>query len=751
MYVKFYDGGGDEEGDTRFFESMTNMQQIQGGKEISSTMDRFWCDVFFALRIDDISSVLSELGLIDEKSEDEASTHPEVVFDELKILKHVRMCNVACLDAIHHSLSGLGITRRTMVSIDRWLSCSVDRTPPSSSSVINSFRLSYEACMRAVFECTRLIHVVVASHGAADATQQQTLARSKRAYDDATEMFMKDGDGLKRWLQTCWVERHLSFRRGTSHARDVLLSRTLGLSLPQAYVAIRRLAHERLECSVLPHGREASRGRTSYENLHRVMISILNAYSQNVLSGAVIQNTTESGGRDGVDKDATNVCHHHYSPLVTVYEACVHAYVNDGYMMRRAMHPEGTLVVDRRMSRNVDMIDIVANVVLPRILDPKHTISTPFSIIRNADEVPLPLNMFRRTVIITHSGIEVHESRDGVVKMVHRDLSRLIPKCFLSRSDNHSSSTLLSSSSSPWMLDLIQDVLTHRLRRGGGEEDDGTDLTRLFHDFVLRYTEAAGLIRFSYDVQTDSSLTLVAVDNRKNPFTVASILFTLFNLRPATWNVVVVCGSDNVDYMRRSLCTPHCIGATLIVMSELDTKRFDFESYNCLLKDPSFWKDIPGEVALFVQDDGMLVRPGLEDMLQFGKDDACMSLPYDYVGAPWKEGQDGLERLSNPQLVGNGGVSLRNIQEMRRVAQEGADTGDDRVLFFNNDQPIPEDVYFAHRVRRVAPRNVASKFSMEQVYSEDALGFHKPWCYLPRGDVARYLDASVRLVADRSI
>jgi hypothetical protein len=152
---------------------------------------------------------------------------------------------------------------------------------------------------------------------------------------------------------------------------------------------------------------------------------------------------------------------------------------------------------------------------------------------------------------------------------------------------------------------------------------------------------------------------------------------------------------------------------------------FDRDAYNALLKSQDFWNAISAKEVLMVQDDGFLLRRGVEARFCHDK--------YDYVGAPWRAcpDNDELVHLANAELVGNGGVSVRNVAAMAGVCQRDAGRRA-RSLFFGDTQPIPEDVYFAGDPNvRVCPRREALLFSVEQVECLDALCVHRFWMYNP--------------------
>jgi hypothetical protein len=105
----------------------------------------------------------------------------------------------------------------------------------------------------------------------------------------------------------------------------------------------------------------------------------------------------------------------------------------------------------------------------------------------------------------------------------------------------------------------------------------------------------------------------------------------------------------------------------------------------------------------------------------------------DYVGAPWLDMPDNQSLRDNiaPNLVGNGGLSLRNINTMIEICTKYADKKYE--LFYHNINRMPEDVWFIKYITKetgkIPSNKDASLFAVEQIPNVDALGFHKFWVY----------------------
>eukprot|EP00798_Chlamydomonas_sp_ICE-L_P009399 gene9399-biopygen9331 len=253
------------------------------------------------------------------------------------------------------------------------------------------------------------------------------------------------------------------------------------------------------------------------------------------------------------------------------------------------------------------------------------------------------------------------------------------------------------------------------------------------HDFVIRYVHNRNLLkpvaRHPDDHHKPIIGSLVVVDNRPNVWSMLSVLVTLDNLDVRRWpRVVVFCAPENERFVQRSLppsLLPGGVELVTVVMESLSyapplpgQKPFSIEKYSNILKDASFWRRLKevavGDMALFVQDDGMIVRPGIEE------DEEIMA--QDYVGAPWADAPANaeLKRLV-PTLVGNGGLSLRRVDACLDVTEPTTTpvhrmSGGGRLFNFNL-QPEPEDVFFARSFSTIGcgcPTGVGERFAMEQ-------------------------------------
>jgi hypothetical protein len=249
----------------------------------------------------------------------------------------------------------------------------------------------------------------------------------------------------------------------------------------------------------------------------------------------------------------------------------------------------------------------------------------------------------------------------------------------------------------------------------------------LYDQFVLHYyVENRDKLEQFTHTSREAKNVVVMIDNRKNIFSVISLYITFINLKKSLWHCIVICNKDNVEFFRRFL------GDNVDYITEFNypTKKFDIETYNDMLKSDAFWnklREFDFEKVLFVQDDGMIVKSGLEDHF----------LKYDYVGAPWERQWSSedpnkfIKENINADLVGNGGVSLRNIEKMGYICTKYKDIT--KQLHYNRLQQQPEDVFFSYCCKqenlKMPNYQEAQMFSSEQVLKPGSYGFHKMWAY----------------------
>lgn len=228
---------------------------------------------------------------------------------------------------------------------------------------------------------------------------------------------------------------------------------------------------------------------------------------------------------------------------------------------------------------------------------------------------------------------------------------------------------------------------------------------------------------------SNSENAVIAFETRINPLTVMACKLSCSNLDPHKWRgVVMFCSKQHIDYYTKEL---EDIAYAVIGLDALTVSKFTLDDYNDLLKSHVIWELLWNrgiKRVLLVQDDGFIVRPGVERFFE-----------WDYVGAPWREGQDVLRSMTNPDLVGNGGLSLRGVSAMLTITRRHIK----KDIWTGSLSQTPEDTHFARYVyedgHRLCPRVNALQFSSEQVYSHGCCGVHKPWPYLTSNEIRNLL------------
>jgi len=262
----------------------------------------------------------------------------------------------------------------------------------------------------------------------------------------------------------------------------------------------------------------------------------------------------------------------------------------------------------------------------------------------------------------------------------------------------------------------------------------------LYANFVLRYMSkhCRNITKVLTEYINESkgkTVHVVSVDNRFNALTLMAVVVSLYNIVRWPSNIVEGTKYRGCIYTSKDAKKKYTRLLGEMGLSHLVTVKvwkpfdsvgvFHIEMYNGVMKDAEFWRSIGSEndTCLIVQDDGFLMNGA--DFERF--------LEYDYIGAPWVDAKDNvyLKKYVNPELVGNGGFSLRKVNKMTEICERF--DKEKHELFYYNINEIPEDVYFVKHLKvigaNVAPFEVARKFSVEQVMTVDPVGFHKFWLY----------------------
>jgi hypothetical protein len=228
----------------------------------------------------------------------------------------------------------------------------------------------------------------------------------------------------------------------------------------------------------------------------------------------------------------------------------------------------------------------------------------------------------------------------------------------------------------------------------------------------------------------DKQYKVVLLDNRPNPLSVLSVLFTLSNLN-MMWSCKIYTSKKGVPYYEKLL--GHLV--EVVELNELNTPKFHIDIYNNILKSPDFWKSIDADKTLIIQDDGVLLKPGIDRFME-----------YDYIGASWVDNVNNeyIKKNITADLVGNGGFSLRTNDYMIQICEKFQK--EKTWLFYKNMTQMPEDVYFIYGLKKLADAKLptyqtGTEFASEEICNMNSIGIHKMWAYHMPDVTMKFLNA----------
>jgi hypothetical protein len=205
---------------------------------------------------------------------------------------------------------------------------------------------------------------------------------------------------------------------------------------------------------------------------------------------------------------------------------------------------------------------------------------------------------------------------------------------------------------------------------------------------------------------------IVLVEFRKHPW-MPSVLKNLAHVYGgSTAGLCIVHGRENADFVRDLVR-----GWSNVKTIALDYDNISIDTYNNILTRPSFWDLFESEHVLVTQTDCLMRKRIPKEFFS-----------YDYVGAPWWFSPT-LFKYPHPRkvYVGNGGLSLRRVDVMKRICER------------HSRQGMPEDVFFAIHCENVPTAEKAAEFSVESVYHSDPCGMHKAYDNLRPATIRRLL------------
>jgi hypothetical protein len=204
--------------------------------------------------------------------------------------------------------------------------------------------------------------------------------------------------------------------------------------------------------------------------------------------------------------------------------------------------------------------------------------------------------------------------------------------------------------------------------------------------------------------------TAIIVEPRKH----AALSFVLNNILTNLsddWNIVICHGTQNLEYIQNIIESDLKKFVNRITLVNLGVDNLDYKQYSKLWATKSFYDNIPTDTFLKFETDSMIIPKNAHLIKHF--------LEYDYVGAPWLDGQ-----------VGNGGFSLRKKSKMLEIIRKIPYTDGRSEDGYLSKRLEGKTIYFSPRIYKPSGEK-AKQFSVETVFYHEPFGCHKPWAYLP--------------------
>lgn len=215
----------------------------------------------------------------------------------------------------------------------------------------------------------------------------------------------------------------------------------------------------------------------------------------------------------------------------------------------------------------------------------------------------------------------------------------------------------------------------------------------------------------------------VIFENRQLPH-IEYLLRNCIHYLGQGWKHTIVCTDDNYKYISLMASSIH---QDINIINLGNLGKINQNIYNNIFLSKQFWKNFTGEKILIYQQDADIYHGRINEFLE-----------YDYIGAPWPEGQN-----DNRNNVGNGGFSLRTTQKMidclNLVDPDKLSLGESTIKYMDGlkhlKKPLkypPEDVYFSkvlidYNIGKVAEKDIAKRFANETYSTSSALGSHQYW------------------------
>lgn len=192
------------------------------------------------------------------------------------------------------------------------------------------------------------------------------------------------------------------------------------------------------------------------------------------------------------------------------------------------------------------------------------------------------------------------------------------------------------------------------------------------------------------------------------------VLMNFTSMLDQRWQFVILHGNSNESFLQKIVDK---IQDKKITMINLNVDNLKVSEYNAMFYDKSFYEYIPTEMFLVFQTDTLISEKYKDNIYNY--------MEYDYVGAPWCNGN-----------VGNGGLSLRRKSKMLEVLDNCY-----HMKMYTPTQLWNEDAFFSEKINHVMKLHKpsfedAKKFSVETVFSDESFGIHCCWKWLNHSELS---------------
>ena len=190
----------------------------------------------------------------------------------------------------------------------------------------------------------------------------------------------------------------------------------------------------------------------------------------------------------------------------------------------------------------------------------------------------------------------------------------------------------------------------------------------------------------------------------------------------------------------------------LIEIRTLEIDSINIALYNSLLKSADFWSSLIAQKVLIFQTDTLLIEPleftifnydYIGALFSIGKS-RCISIPHfnketsDQDGSTWIT-QKYNENISSRLLMGNGGLSIRNCEIMKKICSNETSNPNEN-----------EDIFFSKHLNKYTKNipsntNIINRFSIEADFHK-SVGYHGSHFYLDHSELSSIYDRHFRTV-----